>query len=84
MSCTIGMENLRAGPYYLEKGDPIEANILATNEWGDSALSGWHSGPVVRTEPTDGPTPSRDLSAPTSTEIKIYWPIILAEDNGGT
>jgi hypothetical protein len=81
-TCTIPMSTLRASPFSLILNNPVLAQVVATNFYGDSSLSPTGSGAVILYVP-DAPLSVLNNPLITSaTKIGLTW--TAGVSNGGT
>jgi hypothetical protein len=82
--CIIPMATLRAAPFNLVYGDPIEVRAQAYNAYGWGLVSPTTSTLTVRTEPLQMNQPVRG-SLTTPTLLHLTWaPLTTAAETGGS
>ena len=79
--CSVPITILRASPYSLSWGSSIYAKVVATNIYGNSAISLSGNGAVILTVPDSPTTIVENFALKSGTTISISW--INGAHNGG-
>jgi hypothetical protein len=71
--CTVPLATLMSAPYSLTLGDSVSANVVATNEKGDSPVSSVGNGATLITTPDAPINFVENTALRTPTTLGLSW-----------